>query len=73
MKEITERQRILIFDDMPANIAVLGEAFHPEYEVMVATTGDRTTAASFFRFGSDLNGMISGCSGFGGAAMRRLG
>ena len=41
MKEFLSKQRILIVDDMPANIAILGEAFSPDYEVLVATTGER--------------------------------
>lgn len=41
MKGFIETQRILIVDDMPANIAILGEAFSKEYEVLVATSGER--------------------------------
>ena len=45
--EIMDRQSILIVDDMPTNIAVLAEAFSQEYDVLVATTGERALELAF--------------------------
>ena len=39
------RQRILIVDDMPTNIRILGEALRLEYAVSVATNGEQALAA----------------------------
>lgn len=35
-----ERQKILIVDDVPANIKILGETFRNDYEVLAATSGE---------------------------------
>ena len=35
------RQRLLIVDDVPGNLTLLGETFSPDYEVAVATDGER--------------------------------
>lgn len=40
------RQRILIVDDMPTNIRILGEALRQDYAVSVATDGDQALAAA---------------------------
>ncbi len=39
MGELTERQTILIVDDVPANIRVLGESLKSEYKIRLATNG----------------------------------
>ncbi len=35
------RDRVLIVDDVPANIKVLGEAIRDDYEILVATNGEK--------------------------------
>lgn len=43
MKEMDEaiKQKILITDDIPANITVLGEVLREEYEIIIATNGEK--------------------------------
>jgi PleD family two-component response regulator len=38
-EETSPKQTILIVDDAPGNIEILGEALRPDYEVLVATSG----------------------------------
>lgn len=40
MNKISEKPLILIVDDMPANLKILGEAFKDEYVVRIATNGE---------------------------------
>lgn len=40
-----ERERILIVDDMPTNIRILGEALRHEYAVSIATSGEQALQA----------------------------
>jgi diguanylate cyclase (GGDEF)-like protein len=48
------RQRILIVDDMPTNIRILGEALRQDYAVSVATDGDQALAAALGATSPDL-------------------
>ncbi len=41
MHQANRRSRILVVDDVPVNVAMLGEAFAADYEVLVATSGER--------------------------------
>lgn len=36
-----EKQKILIVDDMPTNVKILGEALRPSYDIVVATNGKK--------------------------------
>jgi len=36
-----DRQKILIVDDMPTNVKILGEALRPNYDIVVATSGKK--------------------------------
>ena len=38
------RDRILIVDDMPANIRILGQLLRDRYDVRVATSGEKALA-----------------------------
>lgn len=39
-----EKPRLLIVDDVPQNISVLGEAMRDEYDVRIATSGEKALA-----------------------------
>ena len=39
------RQTVLVVDDTPANITVLGETLRPHYQVRVAISGERALRA----------------------------
>lgn len=45
VKELLPRQTVLIVDDTPQNITVLGELLHPHYAVRVANSGERALRA----------------------------
>ena len=46
VKELLPRQRVLIVDDTPQNITVLGELLHPHYAVRAANSGERALRAA---------------------------
>ena len=46
VKELPPRQRVLIVDDTPRNITVLGELLHPHYAVRAANSGERALRAA---------------------------
>lgn len=46
VKEILPRQTVLIVDDTPQNITVLGELLHPHYAVRAANSGERALRAA---------------------------
>ncbi len=48
------RQKILIVDDMPANIKVLGDALKSDYTVLFATSGDKALRIAFSSYPPDL-------------------
>jgi len=48
------RQKILIVDDMPTNIKVLGDALKREYTVLFATSGDKALTIAFSPHPPDL-------------------
>lgn len=45
VKELLPRQTVLIVDDTPQNITVLGELLHPHYAVRAANSGERALRA----------------------------
>jgi len=48
------RQKILIVDDMPANIKVLGDALKSDYTVLFATSGDKALTIANSSYPPDL-------------------
>lgn len=46
VKELLPRQTVLIVDDTPQNITVLGELLHPHYAVRAANSGERALRAA---------------------------
>ncbi len=44
---MTNRRRVLIVDDMPQNIRMLGEALRADYEIHVATSGSKALEIAF--------------------------
>ncbi len=40
LNSILTKQRILIVDDAPANMTILGEVLRENYEISIATNGD---------------------------------
>ncbi|MCK5680303.1 response regulator, partial [bacterium] len=42
LNSILTKQRILIVDDAPANMTILGEVLHENYKISIATNGDDT-------------------------------
>ena len=62
-----ERQRILIVDDMPTNIRILGEALRKDHAVSIATSGEQALAAALGGDPPDLvllDIMMPGMDGF---------
>ncbi|WP_051261898.1 PP2C family protein-serine/threonine phosphatase [Desulfovibrio inopinatus] len=51
---MTDRRRVLIVDDMPQNIRMLGEALRADYEINVATSGQKALDIAFSSTPPDL-------------------